>query len=655
MTFSDDARAILILTGHLRAKKKSRELGLLNPKQWNRLRLYLEQVGKSPRDLFREEEILRQWADQDRWYRLEDAEKCVKRLQHGAALANAVTQWAKWNIWVMTYLDHDYPWRLKERLSNRSDFSPVLYGVGDRSLLQDGGLAVVGSRKPPAELEGYYLDYTQSLGEAAAAEAVTVISGGARGVDIKAMTGALEKDGNAVGVLTHQLLEKSSSRIYRDYLEGGTLALVSLVDPEINLFKVDRYAYGSAAMQRNKYIYCLSDAAVVIRSDKKGGTWSGAVENLQESWVPLWMKKDSEHDTEAANKIIVEKGAKWFPENKDVNDHLRLSLRQRDIRRATILLTVNLSSDQSNQADPLNFKEWGQFARDLLHKKKTPADLIYEPFGQVLEEEDQGGFSIRRIEGLLNPDRINRLSQEEESWRDAGISILTRGDRNYPRTLKIKLRHDSPPLMFVVGNLELLVSEQKKVAILGLRKNDGKTDLNYAYSFGAALAQKGGVLVSTNHSKIEKEAVKGSLESDGKCVIILPGRLQTLLSVGDYSEYLENQQLVFLSISAPHSKIHPASKQDCDIACALSTAVVVVRSGKEGVIANCVSDWRKREDLPIWIRETDEPIPGNQLIFERGGGCWLPNGEDVETHVQYTDRSVSEWLQQLQGPLYAGE
>ena len=79
----------------------------------------------------------------------------------------------------------------------------------------------MGSRKPPAELEGYYLDYTQSLGEAAAAEAVTVISGGARGVDIKAMTGALEKDGNAVGVLTHQLLEKSSSRIYHDYLEGG--------------------------------------------------------------------------------------------------------------------------------------------------------------------------------------------------------------------------------------------------------------------------------------------------------------------------------------------------------------------------------------------------------------------------------------------------
>lgn len=52
MTFSDDVRAILILTGHLGAKKKSKELGLLNPKQWNRLRLYLEQIGKSPGDLF---------------------------------------------------------------------------------------------------------------------------------------------------------------------------------------------------------------------------------------------------------------------------------------------------------------------------------------------------------------------------------------------------------------------------------------------------------------------------------------------------------------------------------------------------------------------------------------------------------------------------
>ena len=54
------------------------------------------------------------------------------------------------------------------------------------------------------------------------------------------------------------------------------------------------------AMQRNKYIYCLSDASVVVHSGnpetskngKGGGTWTGAMENL--TWVPLWVKPSSD-------------------------------------------------------------------------------------------------------------------------------------------------------------------------------------------------------------------------------------------------------------------------------------------------------------------------------------------------------------------------
>lgn len=35
-------------------------------------------------------------------------------------------------------------------------------------------------------------------------------------------------------------------------------------------------------MQRNKIIYCLADAALVVSSDvNKGGTWTGAIEQLE--------------------------------------------------------------------------------------------------------------------------------------------------------------------------------------------------------------------------------------------------------------------------------------------------------------------------------------------------------------------------------------
>ena len=45
-------------------------------------------------------------------------------------------------------------------------------------------------------------------------------------------------------------------------------------------------------MARNRYIYCLADTAIVISSTAdKGGTWTGAIENLKAAWVPLWVKK----------------------------------------------------------------------------------------------------------------------------------------------------------------------------------------------------------------------------------------------------------------------------------------------------------------------------------------------------------------------------
>lgn len=50
-----------------------------------------------------------------------------------------------------------------------------------------------------------------------------------------------------------------------------------------------------AAMERNKYIYALSDFVVVVSSDyNKGGTWAGAVENLKNNWVPMFVRKEDD-------------------------------------------------------------------------------------------------------------------------------------------------------------------------------------------------------------------------------------------------------------------------------------------------------------------------------------------------------------------------
>jgi DNA processing protein len=66
-------------------------------------------------------------------------------------------------------------------------------------------------------------------------------------------------------------------------------------------------------MQRNKLIYALADAALVVNSDyDKGGTWAGAVEQLEKlHLVPVYVRTDG--DTGPGLEGLLRKGALPWP------------------------------------------------------------------------------------------------------------------------------------------------------------------------------------------------------------------------------------------------------------------------------------------------------------------------------------------------------
>lgn len=258
-------------------------------------------------------ELLRGWSDKT--ITLERIEGLMGR---GSALALAMEKWLRAGLWVMTRSDPDYPARLKKRL--RTDSPPVLFGCGNRALLSGGGLAVVGSRNASEQ----DLAYSRSLGARAASEGFSIVSGGARGVDESAMLGALEAEGTVIGCLADNLMRACSTAKYRKHLMANNIALISPFYPEVG-FNVGN------AMQRNKYIYCLSDAAMVVHSGKKGGTWTGAIENEKRQWVPLWVKRTT--DPKAGNASIVKAGGVWAPESvKDIDFRLLFSPRSEAVR-----------------------------------------------------------------------------------------------------------------------------------------------------------------------------------------------------------------------------------------------------------------------------------------------------------------------------------
>lgn len=303
MKLTNDVQAALLLTSRFAGMSRT-DVQPLTTVEWNRLRKWLRDRSMELGDLLVNDpsEMLRDWNDPQC-----QGDRIQRLLNRGMALGLELEKWQRAGLWVLARSEPNYPRRLKEHLKTKS--SPIIFGCGNVQLLESGGVAVVGSRNASPEDEKFAL----SLGRNLALSGKTVISGGARGIDQAAMIGAIEAGGTVIGVLADGLLKASINQKYRQALHRSDMVLVSPFHPEAG-FNVGN------AMARNKYIYCLSDRAVAVHSGTKGGTWNGAVENMKNFWVPLWVKQTT--DTKAANGMLVERGAKWLPENL-LEDDLR--------------------------------------------------------------------------------------------------------------------------------------------------------------------------------------------------------------------------------------------------------------------------------------------------------------------------------------------
>lgn len=297
---SANTKAILLLTAPLLAGRNSRGESPLSIKEYNQLASRLRSIQHQPADLLtqRLDEILGEIQPilaEDRIRHL---------LDRGFLLSQAVERWHSRAIWVMSRADTSYPQRLRNRLKENAP--PILYGCGDADILGTGGLAVVGSRRVDEAL----VEYTEALGGLAAAARQTVVSGGARGIDQAAMRGALTVPGKVIGVLPDGLDNAALNREFRKPLLDRWLVLISPYDPGA-AFNVGH------AMQRNKLIYALADAALVVNSDfEKGGTWAGATEQLEKlNFVRVYIR--STGDIGEGLKALRGKGAIPWPNPLD--------------------------------------------------------------------------------------------------------------------------------------------------------------------------------------------------------------------------------------------------------------------------------------------------------------------------------------------------
>lgn len=280
----DDLRAIVALTARLTRGEK-----VLEPKQWDTVARTLNDRRCWPRDLLGDDApaLLDAIAATSKRLSSEYLTPLLQRLEH---VDQRLQDWEGQGIWLAPRKTAGYPAAFWRHLG--ASCPPLLWGTGKRDLLQKPGVAIVGSRD--AEYET--LRRATDLGAAVAGAGFVTISGGARGIDERAVEGALMAGGEAVVILPDSLAVQAKKDQFKRFLDDGKLALISPYSPDAG------YQTGTA-MGRNRLIYCLAEAAFVVRSTRHaGGTFAGAQQALDNGWTQVWVEETD--DSESGNAVL---------------------------------------------------------------------------------------------------------------------------------------------------------------------------------------------------------------------------------------------------------------------------------------------------------------------------------------------------------------
>lgn len=312
---------------------------------------------------------------------------------------------------MLSRADLEYPKRLKARLKDISP--PIIYGCGDEAILNTGGLAVVGSR----HVDDAIVEYTQDVGRLAAKAGRSILSGAARGVDQAAMQGALEAGGSVVGVLADSLERFAMNRTHRSFLMESKLVLISPYDPSTG-FNVGH------TMQRNKLIYALADAALVANSDyQKGGTWAGAIEQLEKfHFVPVYVRSGIQmgRGLEGLNR----KGALLWPDPSTPEEFIQALTAEGHLQEQLPLMTATKSASKPEKSAETVQAE-SPSSTPSVGPPLNPADELFATARSLIERIEEPKTELD-VASELNVSRSQAKNWLQRLVKDGVLEKLSR-------------------------------------------------------------------------------------------------------------------------------------------------------------------------------------------------------------------------------------
>ena len=117
-----------------------------------------------------------------------------------------------------------------------------------------------------------------------------------------------------------------------------------------------------------------------------------------------------------------------------------------------------------------------------------------------------------------------------KNFQDYEIALVKENENLYPKgLLNISGR---PVLLYYKGNIEI-INQYRNIAVVGTRKASEKGQ-RAAYEAGQLVAEKGINLVNGLALGCDAAAIKGALNSGGKCIAIMPCGLEQVQPKSHY-------------------------------------------------------------------------------------------------------------------------
>jgi DNA processing protein len=160
---------------------------------------------------------------------------------------------------LLTYADEDYPERLREIF----DPPPVLWALGDVSLLSRPAIAIVGTRQPTP----YGTGMAEILARDLATRRMVILSGMARGIDTAAHRGALAANGKTVAVWgtgVDVIYPKENKSLAENILSSGGAI--------ISEYQLGTFPAPQNFPKRNRILSGMSVGVLVVEAGENSGT-----------------------------------------------------------------------------------------------------------------------------------------------------------------------------------------------------------------------------------------------------------------------------------------------------------------------------------------------------------------------------------------------